>query len=178
MALAPSARHCAALLTALLAVVPVGCGGDDDDGDAPAPATTTQAAPPPTTAGPRTETEEREPAEGPRYRRTPASLADCIRAADSTDEVIVKGGDSEDATFFSELAGERVDVLGVTVRGAPAEVTVAVFGAAGAAKKAAPRADGGGVEARAIGSAVLLAPPAADTAEIEDCLGAAGYAGG
>jgi hypothetical protein len=100
-----------------------------------------------------------------------------MRAADGIEQVVVKGSDSEDAVFFADLAGERVDVLGVTVAGEEAEVTVALFASAGAAKDAAPSAGGGGVEARATGSALVLAPPGVVSAPIEDCLREAGYAG-
>lgn len=165
-------------MIAVLALGAAGCGGDDDGADeadpaAPAVTTTQEAAPPETKPPPEPEREEE-----PRRRRTPASLADCIRAADGVSEVLVKGRDSEDATFFSDLAGGRVDVLGVTVEGQPTELTVALFGSSAAAREAAPSAGGGGVEAEAVGSAVVLAPPGASTGAVQDCLRETGYAEG
>jgi hypothetical protein len=95
-------------------------------------------------------------------------------------EAIVKGSDSEDATFFGDLAGGRVDVLGVTVEGAPAEVTVALFESEAAATKAEPSAGGGaqGVEVERHGSAVVVAPPNTDLAAVHGCLGETGYVEG
>ena len=165
------------LVVAMLALGAAGCGddgGDDAEPAAPPTTTTTREAEPPATSPPG----EPEREEEPRRKRTPASLADCIRTADGVSEVLVKGRDSEDVTFFSDLAGGRVDVLGVTLEGEPTEVTVALFSSAGAARKAAPAAGGGGVEAEAVGSAVVLAPPGAPTGAVEDCLSETGYAGG
>jgi hypothetical protein len=157
-----------------LLVGAAGCGGDDDDGVGPvAPGTTTATA---TDTAPAPTTEPAKPRE-PRYTRTPRSLADCIGAAPAISDVLVKGGDSEDATFFADLAGGRVDVLGVTAEGEAAELTVVLFKSVGDARKAAPSAGGGGVDAEARGSALMLAPPEADTTAIEDCLGKTGYAG-
>jgi hypothetical protein len=160
----------------LALAVAAGCGGDDDDGGEPAapatgttaPAQTTTEASPPATTPPRDER--------PRRERTPASLADCLRAADGVSEALVKGRDSEDAAFFSDLAGVRVDVLGVTLEGETTEVTVALFQDPAAARRAAPGSGGGGVEARAVGSALVLAAPGAEGGAVEGCLRATGYA--
>lgn len=161
------------LLVLVLALGAAGCGGGDDGAEPPAPATTTQEAAPPATSQP----DEPQREEEPRRRRTPASLADCIRAADGVSEVLVKGRDSEDAMFFSDLAGGRADVLGVTLEGQATEVTVALLGSPVRAREAARTAGGGGVDAEAVGSAVVLAPPGASTGAVEDCLGETGYAG-
>jgi hypothetical protein len=165
-------------VTAVLALgVAAGCGGDDDEAEpaapatgttAPAPAATTEPAPAPTTAEPRDEK--------PRRERTPSSLADCLRAADGVSEALVKGGDSEDAAFFSDLAGGRVDVLGVTLEGEATEVTVALFEDPAAARKAAPGSGGGGVEAKAVGSALVLAAAGSERGAVEGCLRETGYA--
>jgi hypothetical protein len=164
------------LLSVLLCglVVAAGCGGDDDQPTTPSLPTTTQAAPAPSTAAP--EPEEPEKGEEPRRERTPKSLAGCIRSAGGASEVLVKGRDSEDATFFADLVGGRVDVLGVTLEGESAEVSVFLFDSEADAAKAAPSAGGGGVTARAIGSAVVAAPRGARLASIETCLRATGYA--
>lgn len=153
-----------------------GCGGDGDERRpaAPEPAATTSArpAPPGTSTTTATEGPERKPS----YERTPRSLAACLRTAPGVDEVLVKGRDSDDVMFFSDLAEGRVDVLGVTVEGAAGEVTVAVYESAAAAKKAAPNAGGGSTVAiKAVGSALVIAPLRAPTAAVEDCLSAAGY---
>ena len=153
-----------------------GCGGgngDDAEPVVPAPTPSTEAAPAPTTTAP-----EAPPEPGkPRYRRTPISLADCIGAQPGIGEALVKGADSEDTTFFADLAGGRVDVLGVTATGEAAELTVVLFESEAAAQKALPSAGGGGVSAKPRGSALVVAPPAADTEPIEACLGRTGYAG-
>lgn len=155
------------------------CGGDDG-GDPAAPqqpATTTGAAPAPGPAtAPEAGTEESRPREEPRRVRTPRSLAGCIQAAPGVEDALVKGRDSEDATFFAELVGGRVDVLGVTVAGEPAELGVFLFATPAAAAEAAPQAGGGGTVARARGSAVVAAPADADTRGIESCLRETGYA--
>ena len=168
-----------AVLATLTALLAAGCGGDDGERELP-PVTTTQAPPQTGASEPQPrepEADERErPDAGRRYSRTPASLADCIRAGAGVEDVIVKGRDSEDATFFADLVGGRVDVLGVTVRGEPAELGVFLFESEAVARKAAPSAGGGGVAAEARGAAVVAAPPDADTGAIERCLGAAGYA--
>lgn len=162
------------LVLLVLALGAAGCGdGDDAEPAAPAPTTTTREAVPPATSAPDEPRREKEP----RRERTPASLADCIRVADGVSEVLVKGRDSEDARFFSDLAGGRVDVLGVTLEGQPTEVTVALFGSPAAAREAAPAAGGGGVDAETVGSAVVLAPPGASTGAVEGCLRETGYAG-
>ena len=166
------------LVIAVLALASVGCGGDDDDQAAPAGApTTATTAPAPTSeaAPPATDTAPKDDAE-PRRRRTPASLADCLRSAAGVDEVLVKGRESEDVTFFSELAGGRVDVLGVTVEGEATEVTVALFETAADARAAAPGSGGGGVEARPVGSALVLAAPGAETGSVERCVRETRYA--
>ena len=165
-------------LLALLAVLAAGCGGDEDEPPPPAaPAPTGQATQPePASTAPEREPEEGgRPGKGRRYERTPRSLAGCIRSAPGVEDVIVKGRDSEDATFFEDLVGGRVDVLGVTVRGQSAELGVFLFESAADAREAAPSAGGGGVAAEARGSAVVAAPPNADTAAIGRCLEAAGY---
>lgn len=157
--------------------VPAGCGGDDDDDDEPVTPslpTTTQATPPPSTAAPEDESSREEPRE--RRERTPESLAGCVREADGVSEVLVKGRDSEDARFFADLVGGRVDVLGVTLSGESAEVTLFLFASEADAAKAAPQAGGGGVAARARGAAVVVAPPDARLAGVEACLRATGYA--
>lgn len=163
-------------MTALLALAVAGCGGDDEESGDSGPPVTGTAAPSETTteAAPAPATTERE--EEPRRERTPASLADCLRAADGVSEVLVKGRDSEDVTFFSELAGGRVDVLGVTAEGEATEVTVALFETPAAAREAAPGSGGGGVEARPVGSALVLAAPGADDGAVEGCLRETGYA--
>ena len=164
-------------LLALTATLAAGCGGDD--GEPPrtaAPAPATQATQPePAPAVPERGDGER-PSKGRSYERTARSLADCIRSASGIEDVIVKGRDSEDAAFFEELVGGRVDVLGVTARGESAELGVFLFESEADAREAAPSAGGGGVAAEARGSAVVAAPPKADTAAIERCLGEAGYA--
>jgi hypothetical protein len=171
-------RRAPRLLTAL-ALLPIalaltlagaGCGGDDGEPTTPSlpTTTTTQVAPAPTT-----EPEPERPE--PRREPTPKSLADCIRAADGVSEVLVKGRDSEDATFFARLVGGRVDVLGVTLDGQRTEVSVFLFASASDAKKAQPNAGGGGVTARVRGSAVVASAPGADLAGIEDCLSETGY---
>lgn len=168
------------LVSALMAAAALAaCGGDDEPADpAPAPATRSEARPPqeapPATA---TERDERAPEEE-RRERTPRSLADCIREAPGVAEVIEKGRESEDATYFADLVGGRVDVLGVTLEGEGAEHTVFLFASAGDAKKAAPGAGGGGFEVKTRGRALVVAPPRADTAAIDGCLGATGYAAG
>jgi hypothetical protein len=165
------------LVMAVLGLAAVGCGGDDEPAEPAAEPATATTAPPSTSeaAPPATETEPEDDA-APRRRRTPASLADCLRAADGVDEVLVKGRESEDATFFSELAGGRVDVLGVTVEGEATEVTVALFETAADARSAAPGSGGGGVEARAVGSALVLAAPGAETGSVVRCLRETRYA--
>jgi hypothetical protein len=163
---------------AALAAGLAGCGDDDGGRDsARVPAgTTTQAEPPATTGATPTTPSEEEPPEEPRRERTPRSLAGCLRAAEGIGEVLVKGRESEDATFFSELAGGRVHVLGVTVEGKATEVTVALFDSAADARRAAPGSTGGGVEAEPLGSALVLAAPGAETAAVEGCLRETGYA--
>jgi hypothetical protein len=167
------------LLAAVLVLGLSACGGDDGE-EANAPPTTTGAQEP----RPATETapaEAPEPEEKPkesRRKRTPASLADCIREAPGVSDVLVKAGDSEDARFFGDLVGGRVDVLGVTAAGEPAELTVALFASPADAKRAAPDSGGGGgLSARPDGSAVIVAPAGAETEAIEDCLRATGYSG-
>ncbi|HEX8052898.1 MAG TPA: hypothetical protein VF517_07890, partial [Thermoleophilaceae bacterium] len=139
------------LLVIAAALAAAGCGGDDGGGPAaPAPTTSTQAepAPAPTTgeAEPR-ESDEPKP-RGERRERTPRSLAGCIKDAPGVEDALVKGRDSEDATFFADLVGGRVDVLGVTLSGESAEVGVFLFATPAAAAKAAPQAGGGGTVAR------------------------------
>ena len=167
----PVIRVLPALVATLLALT--GCGGDDEGDEAPAPPATA------TTTGTTTATERADPPETdaePRYERTPRSLVRCLEQADGVEDALVKGPESEDATFFSELAGARVDVLAVTLEGQPAEVTVALFASAADARKVAPDAGGGGVEATPLGSALVGAPPDSDTGAVEDCLRATGYA--
>lgn len=165
------------LLGLAMAVVAGGCGGDDEDAPAaPAPATSsTRAEPAPAPEESRPSAPE--DADGrASYSRTPRSLAECLRSARGVSEALVKGRDSEDATFFRELVGGRVDVLGVTLRGSPAEVGVFLFEAPEDAREAAPSAGGGGVVAATRGSAIVAGPKDADTAGIETCLKASGYA--
>jgi hypothetical protein len=164
-------------IVCLALLVPAGCGGDDDEGEPPrspaaAPSTETEA--PPSVS----EAEPDSPPEGAERReRTPKSLAECLSESPGVSEAIVKGRESEDATFFGDLAGGRVDVLGVTVEGAPAEVTVALFESEAAATKAEPSAAGGAtdVEVERHGSALVVAPPSADVAAVHGCLGETGY---
>jgi hypothetical protein len=167
------------LVVAVVALGVAGCGGDDDGDEPAAPvASTTTQAEPLATSAPEVTDERPERPDEPRRERTPASLADCLRDASGVSEVLVKGRDSEDATFFSDLAGGRVDVLGVTLEGEATEVTVALFDSPAAATKAAPDAGGGGVEADAVGSAVVLAAPGAKTDPVERCLRETRYAAG
>ncbi len=176
----PRVQHLSvrALLLVLAAATTLvaGCGGDDDDQPTtPSLPTATQAPAAPARTVPEGERPAKpEPPE--RYERTPESLADCIRAAGGVSDVLVKGADSEDARFFGDLAGGRVDVLGVTLSGQSAEVTVVLFASAVKAGEAAPSAGGGGVVARARGAAVVVAPEAARTEAVEECLRATGYA--
>ena len=171
----PVPRSAIPLVAAMLALG--GCGGDDGGETrpgAPLGGATTTDTPPPARA-PEQPTESRAPEREPR-ERTPRSLAGCIREQPGVSDVLVKGDDSEDTRFFSELAPGGADVLGVTVEGEPGEVTVAVFDSAGAAGRAAPDAGGGSaVTVRAVGSAVVVGPPGAETGPIEDCLRATGY---
>ena len=166
----------------LAGVLAAGCGGDDDGDEAasPPPAASTQGEPTRPSAETDT-TEESEKPEKPEQaprRRTPDSLAGCIGESPDVSDVLVKASDSEDARFFGDLVGGRVDVLGVTAEGEPAELTVALFASPADAARAAPDAGGGGgLSARAEGSAVIVAPAGADTAAIEDCLRATRYAG-
>lgn len=146
-----------------------GCGGDDDEPAAPAPTVTTPSVTTPSETEPPAEPEE------PKRERTPPSLADCIRSADGVSDVLLKGRDSEDARFFADLVGGRVVVLGVTLEGQSAEVSVFLFASAADARKAAPSAGGGGVEARAAGSAVVAGPPGAKAAAVDGCLRETGY---
>lgn len=155
-----------------------GCGGDDDDGDRPAPTAAAPSTEAPTTAS-GTEPEP-QPKESERRERTPRSLAECLREGSGVSEAIVKGSDSEDATFFGDVAGGRVDVLGVTVEGASAEVTVALFESDATAAKAEPSAGGGeqGVKVERTGSALVVAPPNAELGAVHGCLGETGYVEG
>jgi hypothetical protein len=166
---------------ALAVAVLVGCGGDDDrDESASPPMTASSQQEPARPSAPTDATQEpeSEKREKPRRKRTPDSLAGCIREAPGVRDVLVKAGDSEDARFFGDLVDGRVDVLGVTAEGESAELTVALFTSAADARRAAPDAGGGGgLRARAEGSALIVAPAGADTAAIEDCLRATGYAG-
>lgn len=171
------ALACLAAAGALL-LGPAGCGGDDEGGGTAAPPVSTTTGTGEATLPPPAEDSAPEESRSPRYRRTPRSLAECVEAAPGTGEVIVKGGESEDVVFFGELAGGRVDVLGVTVDGVATELTVALFESGDAAAKAEPGAGGGGVSAARHGSALVLAPPGAETAGVEDCLTKAGYAAG
>jgi hypothetical protein len=168
------------LAAGVLAVALVsGCGGDDD-GDAPAgpPMTASTQGEPARPSAPADAPEEPEKPEELRRKRTPDSLAGCIREAPGVSEVLLKAGDSEDARFFGDLVGGRVDVIGVTAEDEAAELTLALFASAADAKRAAPGAGGGGgLSSRAEGSAVIVAPARADTAAIEDCLRASGYSG-
>ena len=164
----------AALLAALL-VLPA-CGDDDDEPVIRPLPTTTEPAPPPTAAAPEDEEEPAREVPGERRERTPDSLAECVREADGVSEVLVKGRDSEDARFFAGLVSGRVDVLGVTLSGESAEVTLVLFASEADAAKAAPQAGGGGVVARPRGAAVVVAPPGARVDGVEACLRATGYA--
>jgi hypothetical protein len=175
-----------AIVSLLALALIAGCGGDGG-GDEPRTGpfggtTTTQAEPRPPAERPADEggTEAREP--GPsaekRLERTPRSLAACIRDDERVAEAIVKGRKSEDATYFADLVGSRVDVLGVTLKGEGAEHSVFLFKDEAAARKAAPGAGGEGFEVQLRGAALVVAPPRADTGPIADCLGATGYARG
>lgn len=152
------------LAAAMAAVALAGCGDDGDDSPAPppAPAPTTQAAPP----APREE-------ERPEPRREKKTVVDCLRAAPRVEDVLEKGGDSEDARYFEELVGGRVTVLAITLQGESAEVDAFVFASSADAKEAAPAAGGAGLKVSVHGRAVLVAPPSAETAAIERCLGTA-----
>jgi hypothetical protein len=162
-------------LLAAAALAFAGCGGDDEDDTTatPPPSPTTQAEPAPTTTTEPPEPERTTPEE--RRERTPRSLADCIRDEDGVEEVLVKARDSEDAVFFGDLVGGRVDVLGVTLDGVSGEVSVFLFDSEADAAKAAPSAGGGGVEAKADGSAIVAVPPGADAGPVSSCLAATGY---
>jgi hypothetical protein len=167
------------MVAGVLLLGAAGCGGDD--GEEPLPPVTTGpgAVPPAETAPPAEGTPPSEPPERegePGFDHTPESLADCLRQASGIGDVLVKGGDSEDAVFFSELVGGRVDVLAVTIEGETAELTIALFESAAAAKKAAPSAGGGGQTARVEGSAVVLATPGAESSVVPGCLRLTGYA--
>lgn len=174
-----------ASIAALLAALALaGCGGDDDGGErsiGPFGATTEAEERPPAKPAP-DETETRAGRRPPRpeagRERTPRSLAACIREAPRVGEVIVKGRKSEDATYFADLVGGRVDVLGVTFRGEGAEHSVFLFESEADARKAAPGAGGEGFEVQLRGAALVVAPPRADSAAIGDCLSATGYARG
>ena len=175
-------KPCPIVLAVVAALALGGCGGDDESDEhrpATPPATGTQTeAPPPATTETETEPEAPAPDDEPSYTRTPRSLADCIGAADGVSDVLVKGRGSEDATYFGELVGGRVDVLGVTLEGQSAEIGVFLFASPADAKKAAPGAGGGGLEVGIHGSALVVAPPAADIGAIERCLAQAKYASG
>ena len=164
------------ILLAAGALLAAGCGGDDDEDATPAtqPAPTTRAQPSPAETTAPAEPDRTSPQEE-RRERTPKSLADCIREQDGVEEVLVKGRDSEDAVFFEDLVGGRVDVLGVTQEGSSGEVSVFLFKSDADAAKAAPQAGGGGVEAKADGSAVVAAPPGSDHGPVSSCLAATGY---
>ena len=165
---------------ALLGVLAAGCGGDDDPEPAPAPsapATQGQAPAPTTEPGPE-RTKPEEPPEGePRYERTPKSLAACVRSEEGVSDALVKGRDNEDARYFGELVGARVDVVAVTVEGEAAELDVFLFESPADAKKAAPGAGGAGLAVKTVGSAVVVGPEGAG-AGVEDCLDRTGYAAG
>jgi hypothetical protein len=163
--------------TALLAVA--GCGSDGN-GYSSSPAstastTTTAPAPRPSTAT--TAPETTKPDRPKRRERTPASLAACIREDSGVAQVLVKARDNEDAMFFQDLVGGRVDTVAVTARGQSAEIDVFLFPSPAGAKKAAPQAGGQGLKATVSGSAVVVAP-GAPPAGVASCLSATGYAAG
>ena len=178
----------ATLLALVAAAALAGCDGGDDGGESgagPFGAKTEaeQRAPAekPRPAEAESETDaEREPrpSEAKRRDRTPRSLAACIREDRRVSEAIVKGRSSEDATYFADLVGSRVDVLGVTFRGDGAEHSIFLFKSEAAARKAAPGAGGSGFEVQLRGAALVVAPPRADAPVIADCLSATGYARG
>jgi len=158
---------------ALLAVA--GCGGGDKGYDSsPASTQATDTAPPPqpTTTAPRQE--QANPAAPVRRKRTPQSLAACIREGAAGSQVLVKGRENEDAMFFEDLVGGRVDTVAVTPRGQSAEVDVFLFATPADARKAAPQAGGQGLAPKVQGSAVVVAPKAAPPA-IASCLRATKY---
>ena len=176
----------ATLLALLAAAALAGCDGDDGGGGPSGGpfGTTTEAeqAPPaerapeerPEETGTDTDRRPRQPG-AERLKRTPRSLAGCIREGDRVGEVIVKGRSSEDATYFADLVGGRVDVLGVTMRGQGAEHSIFLFESPEDARKAAPGAGGTGFQVQLRGAALVVAPPRADTATIAECLSATGY---
>jgi hypothetical protein len=166
------------LTVAGLLVLGVAACGGDGDGDAgvttlPPVATSTEAPPPAPELTEPTEPGEREGEET--FDNTPESLADCLRGSPGIGDVLVKGGDSEDAVFFSELVGGRVHVLAVSYEGDTAELTIALFESAAAARKAVSGAGGAGQTARAEGLAVVISSPGADSSVITDCLRLTGY---
>lgn len=168
-------------MAAVLAAL-AGCGGDGEGGAGEPAATpsgtTTRAEPQPPASTPSTGEEGPAEPEGEPRERTPASLADCIREAPGVADVIVKGRSSEDATYFADLVGGRVDVLGVTAEGDGAERSVFLFASAADAKEAAPGAGGGGFKVNERGSALVVAPPRADIAAIDSCLAQTRYSRG
>ena len=173
------ARNATLAAIGVLLLTGAGCGGDDDGGyGAPPPAdtTSTQAEAPQRSI----ESAPQKPAPSkPRRERTPASVASCVRDAPGAGDVLVKAKDSEDVTFFTDLAGSRVDVIGMTLKGEEMEITIALFASPADAKKAAPQAGGGmdGLTTAVHGSAVVVAPANARTGPIEGCLHDTGYAG-
>ena len=164
-------------LVASLALVVglIGCGGDDerDTTATPPPAATSQAEPPASTTEPApTEEERRAPA---KLATTPKALAECLREQPGVEEVVVKARDSEDAVFFEDLVGGRVDVLGVTVDAIPGEVSIFLFASEADAAKAAPSAGGGQVTATPDGRAVVAVPSGARIEAVAGCLSATDY---
>ena len=155
----------AVLVAAVIAVAGLAaCGGDDDaSSTSPSPAPATEAAPAATTEpdAPRPEPEP-EPEE--------RTLLQCLRGAPGVEGVLEKGGESEDATYFEELTGERPRIFAIALEGGSAEIDAFVFSDAAAAKKAAPGAGGAGQSVTVDGKAVLVGPRSADTAPIARCL--------
>jgi hypothetical protein len=152
---------------ATVALALAGCGGDDEPRPAPdAPAPARAAPSPQPSPGPA------EPGRKPGRNRIPKpeTLTGCLREVPRVERVLVKGSDSEDARFFEQLVGGRVTALAITLAGQAAEVSVFVFGSAADAREAAPDAGGAGLEVTVHGTAVLVAPPAAETAAVAACL--------
>jgi hypothetical protein len=165
----PAIAVCASLAAA-------GCGGGGNSYDSSSTKSTEATTTVPTSPRPAATTPPKKtsPPKAVPRRHTPASLAACIRDGASGSQVLVKARDNEDATFFQDLVGGRVDTVAVTPRGGSAEIDVFLFASPAAAKKAAPQAGGQGLAPKVQGSAVVVAPKAPPPA-IANCLTATRY---